>query len=58
MEANVWYVQAADAGDERAKYRLAAIREAASGGNPMDAAMPRNVKTKNGSAVKPECAVM
>jgi hypothetical protein len=51
-------VQAADAGDERAKYRLAAIREAASGGNPMDATMPRNVKTKNGSAVKPECAVM
>lgn len=31
LEANVWYVRAADAGDERAKQRLAIIRAAASG---------------------------
>ncbi len=33
LEANVWYVQAADQGDERAKTRIAAIRAAASGGS-------------------------
>lgn len=32
LEANVWYVKAADQGDERAKQRIAAIRAAASGG--------------------------
>ena len=42
LEANVWYVKAADAGDERAKHRLAAIRAAASGGTAMDVAPPRN----------------
>lgn len=31
LEANVWYVKAADQGDERAKVRIAAIRAAASG---------------------------
>lgn len=31
LEANVWYVKAADQGDERAKLRLAAIRAAADG---------------------------
>ena len=31
LEANVWYVKAADHGDERAKQRLAIIRAAASG---------------------------
>ncbi|TAQ86055.1 hypothetical protein B7494_g5631 [Chlorociboria aeruginascens] len=41
LEANVWYVKAADAGDERAKHRLAAIRAAASGGRPMEVAVPR-----------------
>ena len=41
MEANVWYVQAADAGDERAKFRIAAIRAAASGGTPMEVGAPR-----------------
>ena len=34
LEANVWYVKAADQGDERAKVRLAAIRAAADGANP------------------------
>ncbi|KAJ5660453.1 hypothetical protein N7507_006904 [Penicillium longicatenatum] len=31
LEANVWYVKAADQGDERAKLRIAAIRAAADG---------------------------
>jgi hypothetical protein len=42
LEANVWYVKAADAGDERARHRIAAIRAAASGGTPMDVGPPRN----------------
>lgn len=47
LEANVWYVKAAEAGDERAKSRLAAIREAASGGGkPMEVASPKNSKMK------------
>lgn len=46
LEANVWYVKAADAGDERAKHRLAAIRAAASGGTPMEVVAPRNPKIK------------
>ena len=41
LEANVWYVKAADSGDERAKHRLAAIRAAASGGTPMEVIPPR-----------------
>lgn len=48
LEANVWYVKAADAGDERAKQRLAAIRAAVSGGTPADAAASRNAKGKKG----------
>ena len=39
LEANVWYVQAADHGDERAKHRIAAIRAAATGVNPVTAAI-------------------
>ena len=38
LEANVWYVRAADHGDERAKHRIAAIRAAASGGGPFSSA--------------------
>jgi TPR repeat protein len=41
LEANVWYVKAAEAGDERAKHRIAAIRAAASGGTSMEVAPPR-----------------
>jgi TPR repeat protein len=33
LEANVWYVKAADHGDQRAKNRLVAIQDAASGGS-------------------------
>lgn len=31
LEANVWYVRAADQGDERARHRLAIIRSAETG---------------------------
>lgn len=34
LEANVWYVKAADQSDERAKNRIATIRAAADGTNP------------------------
>lgn len=33
LEANVWYVQAAAHGDERAKARIKIINEAAAGGS-------------------------
>ncbi|KAL2171880.1 hypothetical protein VTG60DRAFT_1267 [Thermothelomyces hinnuleus] len=60
LEANVWYVKAADAGDERAKQRLAAIRAAVSGGTPMDVAPPRNAKVRKGGGDgdSKECIVM
>ena len=46
LEANVWYVRAADQGDERAKHRIAAIRAAATGANPVTAALPTAKKGK------------
>ncbi|KAI8632338.1 HCP-like protein [Xylariaceae sp. FL1651] len=59
LEANVWYVKAADAGDDRAKQRLEAIRLAVSGGTPMDVAPPRNGKIKkNQSKEDKDCIVM
>jgi TPR repeat protein len=45
LEANVWYVKAADQGDERAKQRIAAIRDAASGNTD---AVASRVENKNG----------
>lgn len=63
LEANVWYVKAADSGDDRASQRLAAIRAAVSGGGvPMEVAPPRNAKMrkaqpKDGKDEK-ECIVM
>ena len=58
LEANVWYVKAADAGDERAKHRMAAIRAAASGGTPMEVVAPRNVsKAKKASGDNAKTAV-
>lgn len=59
LEANVWYVKAADAGDDRAKQRLNAIRAAASGGTPMDVAPAKNaaLRKKNG-AKDDNCVVM
>ncbi|KAK4128224.1 HCP-like protein [Parathielavia appendiculata] len=61
LEANVWYVKAADAGDDRAKQRLAAIRAAISGGTPMDVGPPRNAKVRksgDGDTDSKECIVM
>jgi TPR repeat protein len=50
LEANVWYVKAAEAGDERAQHRLAAIRAAASGGTPMEVVSPRGGKMKKSAS--------
>ncbi|KAI0482901.1 HCP-like protein [Xylariaceae sp. FL0804] len=60
LEANVWYVKAADSGDERAKQRLAAIRAAVSGGGtPMEVAPPRNAKMGKTTAKNDkDCSVM
>ncbi len=59
LEANVWYVKAADAGDERAKQRLTAIRAAVSGGIPMEVAPPRNGKVRKPQPKDDkDCAVM
>lgn len=66
LEANVWYVKAAESGDARAKHRLAKIRAAASGGTPMEVVPPRNatkIKKDVPTAEKPgkddkECVVM
>ncbi|KAK5652575.1 hypothetical protein OQA88_10336 [Cercophora sp. LCS_1] len=59
LEANVWYVKAADAGDGRAKQRLAAIRAAVSGGTPMEVGPPRNAKIKKAAEKEDkECIVM
>ncbi|KAF2682787.1 HCP-like protein [Lentithecium fluviatile CBS 122367] len=55
LEANVWYVKAADRGDERAKQRLAIIQAAASG----QVASPQNEKSKLKKGGKDEnCLVM
>lgn len=52
LEANVWYVKAADAGDERASQRLAAIRAAVSGGKPMDVAPAKDARLAKGHKAK------
>lgn len=57
LEANVWYVKAADQGDDRAKLRIAAIRAAASGDTtavPATAVSPENKKSgvDNSSSAK------
>ncbi|ATY61742.1 chitin synthase activator [Cordyceps militaris] len=53
LEANVWYVQAADAGDERAKQRLSVIQAAIHGGTPMEVA-----PGKTGKKDDKDCVVM
>ncbi|KAK7422220.1 Chitin synthase 4 [Neonectria punicea] len=59
LEANVWYVKAADSGDERAKQRLAIIQAAVSGeGTPMEVAAPRNGKIQKGQRDDKDCIVM
>ena len=48
LEANVWYVRAADQGNETAKQRLRIIREAASG----DPGIPLSKAEVNGKQKK------
>ncbi|CAI7590928.1 unnamed protein product [Penicillium glandicola] len=50
LESNVWYVKAADQGDERAKHRIATIRAAAEGSHPAVAA--RNGAARSGGRLK------
>ncbi|KAL5594736.1 hypothetical protein BROUX41_001650 [Berkeleyomyces rouxiae] len=63
LEANVWYVKAAEKGDERAKVRITTIDAAIRGGKPMEVAPARgsNGKLKKGGAGSKkdgECVVM
>lgn len=48
LEANVWYVRAAQQNEERAKQRLAIIRSAAQGGGPVDLPVEPHSKSKKG----------
>jgi TPR repeat protein len=63
LEANVWYVRAADAGDERARQRLAVIQATISG-RGQDGSSSRGRKSKKGGAEGPtdkddkDCIVM
>ncbi|KAK8233257.1 putative chitin synthase activator [Phyllosticta capitalensis] len=59
LEANVWYVKAAEKGDERAMQRLTLIRAAASGENPKALlAAEQNKVKKRGSKDDKDCVVM
>ncbi|KAK7520219.1 hypothetical protein IWZ03DRAFT_132810 [Phyllosticta citriasiana] len=59
LEANVWYVKAAEKGDERAKQRLTRIRAAASGESPKALmAAEKNKVKKRGSKDDKDCIVM
>ena len=57
LEANVWYVKAADHGDERAKQRLAIIQAAASGQTTFDS-NGKSGKLKKGGKDDKDCLVM
>ncbi len=57
LEANVWYVRAADQGDERAKHRLQVIRAAASGTPVPPTPINAKGKGKDGKDEK-NCIVM
>ncbi|KAI5304219.1 hypothetical protein KEM56_006730 [Ascosphaera pollenicola] len=54
LEANVWYVRAAEQGDQRARTRLAAIRRAANAGS----ASKENQNTKKGNYLKVDNDIM
>ena len=58
LEANVWYVRAADAGDARAKQRIATINAAIRGGPGDAAAQKGNKIRKQGDDKDKECIVM
>lgn len=65
LEANVWYVKAADHGDKRAKDRLAVIQAAAAGSSPdkkgkrkgKDKEGPNKLEARRPSGDK-ECTIM
>jgi TPR repeat protein len=57
LEANVWYVRAADRGDERAKQRLAIIQAAASGQQAVTTPTTEKGKLKKGGKDE-NCLVM
>lgn len=58
LEANVWYVRAADNGEERATQRLAIIRAAASGDAGIPASSITGKKGKKGGKDDKDCVVM
>lgn len=59
LEANVWYVKAADHGDERAKQRLAIIQAAASGQSQPSTNVDKSKLKKGAKDGKDEnCVVM
>lgn len=60
LEANVWYVKAAEAGDERARQRLNAIRAAASGGKAMEVgpAKAQDLAKRKSGTKDENCVVM
>lgn len=55
LEANVWYVKAADQGDNRAMHRIATIRAAADGVMPAQAAADANGKKSRKSGRLARC---
>jgi TPR repeat protein len=58
LEANVWYVKAADHGDERAKQRLAIIQAAASGQSPLSPATGSDKNKLKKGGKDENCTVM
>lgn len=58
LEANVWYVKAADHGDERAKQRLAIIQAAASGQSQAPATNGKGKVKKEKDGKDENCMVM
>lgn len=58
LEANVWYVKAADAGDERAKQRLAVIRAAASGESGLPQTRNKEARSPKSKDKDKDCIVM
>ena len=54
LEANVWYVRAADQGDTRAQNRLETIRSAETGSGPVQGTGTRKGAKKAKPSLKPE----
>lgn len=57
LEANVWYVKAADHGDKRAKDRLALI-QAAAVGESTDKKKKKKLEGKRKSQEEKDCLIM